>query len=67
MPPVPAAPPEPLLPPELMLASGQDAETHRLPEQQPSLQEFPAQQMSPRLPHRAQMPSELLLVHALPA
>ena len=41
-------------------------ETHRPPEQQPSLHVLPAQQMSPRVPHLAQTPSVPLLVQAVP-
>jgi hypothetical protein len=80
LPPEPVAPPEPIPPPEpargasgWILASGGAAvqapglAMHRPAEQQPSLQVFPAQQVSPRLPHLAQTPSALALVHAVPA
>ena len=42
-------------------------EMHRPPEQQPSLHVLPAQQMSPRVPHLAQMPSLPVLVQAVPS
>jgi hypothetical protein len=40
---------------------------HLPPEQQPSLQVLPAQQMSPRVPQRAHTPSLPALVQARPA
>jgi len=79
-PPAPVAPPEPTFPPEpvtgasgWMLASGVSVgqlpvlARHLPPEQQPSVQVFPAQQVSPRLPHLAHTPSAPVLVHAVPA